>query len=69
MANAGSTKDGHLCKQSHSGFPPLLETGIHIDPKASVLYRKAEKINLLIEKEGEERVEKMGTHRVPKIKK
>ena len=68
MANAGSTKEGHLCKQSHSGFPPLLETGIHIDPKASVLYRKAEKINLLREKEGEERVEKMGTHRVPEIK-
>lgn len=33
--------------------------GIHIDPKAGVLY-KVEKINLLREKEGEERVEKMG---------
>lgn len=56
-----------LCKQSHSRFPPLLETGIHIDPKAGVLYKKVEKINLLREKEGEKRAEKMGD--VPERKK
>lgn len=59
MTNDGVTKCGYSCKQSHSRFPPLLEMGIHIDPKAGVLY-KVEKINLLREKEGEERVEKMG---------